>query len=325
MMALPDDQIFPEEMEKYRRIFHGMPDYATFSNMETGKFIDVNLGFENMIGYRREEVIGRTSASIQLWVSEDDRDAAVEALRHQDKISITTYFRRKSGEHLLVEASLATFKMQDELLLVAVVRDITARHQAEQELLQYRNQLERLVTQRTAELENAMERLRELTVHDEMTGVGNRRDLNNKLEMERQLFNRTRLPFSIAVLDLDGFKAVNDQCGHTLGDEVIKAFARIVQSEIRVVDYLARYGGDEFVIVMNNVTATAATGLLQRIRNAVEHHAWNTLAAGIRLTTSIGVATYQDGEQVEKTFSRADAALYKAKLNGKNCIVAAEP
>ncbi|WP_326857116.1 sensor domain-containing diguanylate cyclase [Noviherbaspirillum sp.] len=323
-MALPEDQVFPEEMEKYRRIFHGMPDYATFSNLETGKFIDVNLGFENMTGYRREEVIGRTAASIQLWVSEEDRDAAVEALRHRDKISITTFFRRKDGTHILVEASLATFKVQDELLLVAVVRDITARHQAEQELLQYRNELERLVAQRTAELETAMERLHELTIHDEMTGVGNRRDLKNKLEMERQLFNRTRLPFSIAVLDLDGFKAVNDRFGHTVGDEVIKAFARIVKSEIRVVDYLARYGGDEFVVVMKNVNAAAAVTLLQRIRNVVETYAWNTLAAGIKLTTSIGVAAYQDGEQVENTFSRADAALYKAKLNGKNCIVAAD-
>ncbi len=323
-MISPDDQIFPEEMEKYRRIFHGMPDYATFSNLETGKFIDVNPGFEKMIGYRRDEVIGKTSASIRLWVSEEDRNAAVEALRHRDKVSITTYFRRKNGDHVLVDASLATFKMQDELLLVAIVRDITARHQAEQELLQYRNQLEQLVAQRTAELEKAMERLRELTVHDEMTGVGNRRDLKNKLESERQLFIRTRLPFSIAVLDLDGFKTVNDRFGHTLGDEVIKAFARIVKSEIRVVDYLARYGGDEFVVVMNNVTAATAITLLQRVQKAVENYAWDTLAAGIHLTTSIGVAAYRDGEQVENTFSRADAALYKAKLNGKNRIVAAD-
>ena len=125
-----------EELEKYRRIFHATPDYATFSSLDTGIFLDVNPGFESMIGYSRGEVLGRTAASIDLWVDPADRTSAIEALKHSEKIAITTRFRRRNGEIVLVEASLATFRMRGELLLVAVVRDITARHQAEQELLQ---------------------------------------------------------------------------------------------------------------------------------------------------------------------------------------------
>lgn len=312
-----------QELEKYRRIFYATPDYATFSNVDTGMFLDVNPGFENLIGYKREEVIGRTAASIDLWVNDEDRKAAIEALKTTDKVSITTRFRKRNGEIVLVEASLATFRMKEELLLVAVVRDITARHQAEQELLQYRNRLEQLVAQRTAELEQAMQRLQELTVHDDLTGVGNRRDLQNKLEMERQLFERTGLPFCIAVLDLDGFKAVNDQLGHATGDEAIKTFAQVVRREMRATDYLARFGGDEFVILLRAVNAEAATAPLQRICDAVASHAWNELAPGLKLSTSIGVAAFRAGESADDTFRRADAALYEAKIAGRNRVVLA--
>ncbi|HEY0845143.1 MAG TPA: diguanylate cyclase [Noviherbaspirillum sp.] len=315
-----------EELEKYRRLFQATPDYATFSNLETGLFLDVNPGFENMIGYRREEVIGRTAASIGLWVSPEDRRAAVERLKQRpsEKISIVTRFRRRNGESVLVEASLSTFRMQGELLLVASVRDITERHRAEQELLQYRNQLEQLVAQRTAELEEAMRRLHELSVNDELTGVGNRRDLNGKLELERRLFERTGVPFSIAVLDLDGFKAVNDRFGHSVGDEVIKTFAGLVKREMRSTDYLARYGGDEFVIMLRGVSAGAAIAPLQRICEAVAAHDWSLLTPGMSLSTSIGVAAVHADETVDDTFSRADAALYDAKLGGKNRVVAGE-
>ena len=313
-----------QELEKYRRIFHATPDYATFSNLETGKFIDVNPGFEKMIGYRREEVIGRTAASIRLWVNEEDRANVVDLLRHNETAFITTRFRRKSGETLLVEASAATFRLQDELLLVAVVRDITRRHQAEQELLQYRNRLEHLVAQRTAELERAMQRLRELTVHDELTGVGNRRDLNDKLAAELELSARTGLPFCVAVLDLDGLKAVNDRFGHAAGDEAIKGFAALIASEKRAVDYLARYGGDEFVLLLRNIALQEAVRPLERICRAVAAHDWNMIAAGTRLSTSIGVAALRAGETAEALFGRADAALYRAKSAGRNRIEVAE-
>lgn len=313
-----------QELEKYRRIFYATPDYATFSNLETGMFIDVNPGFEKLIGYRREEVIGRTAASINLWVSDEDRAAVVNTLRHHEKAFITTRFRKRNGDTVLVELSAATFRVQDELLLVAVVRDITARHQAEQELHQYRNQLEQLVARRTAELEQAMQRLHELTVHDELTGVGNRRDLNDKLDADREFFDRTGLPFCVAVLDLDGFKAVNDQFGHVIGDEVIKTFANLVMAEKRAMDYLARYGGDEFVILLRNIGADAAVKPLQRICDTVAAHDWDSIATGIKVSTSVGVAAFRHGETADRLFTRADVALYSAKLAGRNCIVSAE-
>ena len=325
-MGKSAEQQAPEisELEKYRRVFHATPDYVTFSTLETGVFIDVNPGFERMMGYKRDEIIGRSAASINLWVNNKDREDIVETLKQTGQLSTTTRMRTRNGEHLLVDASLATFDMNGELLLVAVIRDITARRREEEELQQYRTQLEKLVEQRTIELEKALQRVNELAVLDELTGVGNRRDLNHQMQVEKQLFDRIGLPASIAILDLDGLKPVNDAFGHSTGDEVIKAFAAILQRSMRVTDYLARYGGDEFVILLKGATADAALVSLQRICQAVEQYDWPAIAPGMALTTSIGVASFHSTEAVEDTFRRADKALYKAKLGGRNQIVVAE-
>jgi diguanylate cyclase (GGDEF)-like protein/PAS domain S-box-containing protein len=308
------------DLEKYRRIFYATPDYATFSNLKTGKFIDVNPGFEKMTGWHRDEVIGRTSADIDLWVIAEHRQQLVEELQKTERVSISTLLRTRTREVLSVEASLATFNLNGELLLVAVVRDVTARKRQELELEEYRTKLEKLVEQRTAELEQAMQRVTELAVHDDLTGLGNRRDLNTHLTMERQLFERSQFPCTVAVLDLDGFKAVNDRFGHAIGDEVIKAFAGIFLKEKRAVDYVARYGGDEFVVLLKGATPEVALAPLTRVMNAVREYDWSAIIPGMSLTTSVGIAGFAKGESPDDTFSRADKALYTAKTLGKNQI-----
>lgn len=314
------------ELEKYRRLFRSMPDYATFSILKTGEFIDVNPGFERLIGYRREDVIGRTAASIKLWVHPEHRAQIVERLQHVDEMSMETQFRDRAGNIYDVDASMAIFNMNGEALLVATARDVTARKRQERELEHYRTALEKLVEQRTQELETAMQKLKNLAAHDELTGVGNRRDLNTHLDQECAAFKRFGLPASIAVFDLDNFKEVNDRYGHAAGDEVIRAFAQIIRREMRAVDYVARFGGDEFVLLLKGITADAAQAPLGRIRDAVLAHPWSALVPGVALTTSIGVASFHPSESADDTFRRADKALYQAKLQGRNqIVVAVEP
>lgn len=309
------------ELEKYRRVFRSTPDYATFSHLNTGVFIDVNPGFERLTGYCRDEVIGRTSASIRLWVHTEHREAVVRGLENAESISMETQFRNRHGDIFDVDASLAKFQMNDEALLVAVVRDVTARKRQELELEHYRTSLEKLVEQRTQELELAMRKLQELATHDELTGIGNRRDLNVHLDLEYQAFKRLGVDSSVAVFDLDHFKTVNDQRGHAVGDEVIRLFAQIIRREMRAIDYVARYGGDEFVLILKGIRADAAQAPLNRIREAVLAYPWETLTQGIPLTTSIGVASFREAETADDTFRRADKALYNAKLAGRDCIV----
>jgi len=312
------------EVDKYRRVFRATPDYATFSNLLTGVFIDVNPGFERLIGYARDEVVGRSSASIGLWVHPHHRVAVAEQLQRTDAMSIETQFRGRNGDIFDVEASLSSFRMDGEFLLVAIARDVTARKRQERELQQYKDSLEKLVAQRTAELESAMQKLKDLAAHDELTGVGNRRDLNFHLDLEHRNFRRSGLPSSIAVFDLDNFKEVNDRLGHVVGDEVIRAFAQIIRQTMRDVDYVARYGGDEFVLILKETSGDGAMASLARIRDAVVTYPWATLTPGITLTTSIGVASFHMNETAEQTFRRADKALYRAKEDGRNRIVMAE-
>ncbi|HVL76327.1 MAG TPA: sensor domain-containing diguanylate cyclase [Noviherbaspirillum sp.] len=312
------------ELEKYRRIFHAVPDYASFSNLHTGVFLDVNPGFEKMTGYRRGEVIGRQASSINLWVHAAHRAMLVERLPREQALSMETQFRNRAGRILDVEGSFAIFEMENESLLVAVVRDITERKQAAQELAAYRTRLEEQVAQRTSELERAMHRLAELATHDELTGVGNRRDLNARLEKEYKTFKRLGAPCAVAVLDLDNFKAINDQYGHSFGDEVIKIFADILKRALRDVDYVARYGGDEFVLILIGSTPHTAAAAIGRMQQAVQDYGWARHMAGLRVTSSCGIAGFRHDESAEDAFRRADRALYKAKLEGRNRYVVDE-
>lgn len=308
------------DLEKYRRIFHATPDYATFSTLDTGTYIDVNPGFERMMGYKRDEVIGRTSSDIDLWVDPVDRKSAVSRLRDGGSLFITTRMRRKDGGLLLVEASLAAFVANNKELLIAVVRDITARDAIDRELVEHRRHLERLVAQRTAELEEAMRRLEELTVTDELTSAGNRRAFTKLLRTRCADSDRTGLSFCIAVLDLDYFKKVNDQFGHTAGDHAIQAFASLAIREMRAGDYVARYGGDEFVVLLQDARIEQALQPVERICRAVAQHPWGSIALGMELTSSIGLTAYRKNEGEEAVFCRADHALYEAKRRGRNQV-----
>jgi diguanylate cyclase (GGDEF)-like protein len=271
-----------------------------------------------MTGYRREEVIGRSSSDIDLWVDPVDRESAVARLREEGSLFITTRMRMKDGGVLLVEASLAAFGANDEELLIAVVRDITARDALERELVEHRRHLERLVAQRTAELEEAMRRLEELTVTDELTGAGNRRAFTRRLRARCAESDRTGMPFCMAVLDLDHFKAVNDRYGHAVGDQAIQVFASLALREMRAVDYVARYGGDEFVLLLQDATIEQAIQPVERICRAVAHYPWGSIAPGMELTASIGVTAYRREEGDDAVFRRADQALYEAKRRGRN-------
>lgn len=311
------------ELEKYRRIFHATPDYATFSTLETGIYLDVNPGFERMTGYRREEVIGRSSFDIDLWVNPADRQSAVSRLREEGSLFTTTRMRMKDGGVLLVEASFAAFEANDETLLIAVVRDITARDALERELVEHRRHLERLVAQRTAELEEAMRKLEELTVTDDLTGAGNRRAFTKLLRARCTEADRTGMPFCMAVLDLDHFKIVNDRFGHAVGDQAIQVFASLAAREMRAADYVARYGGDEFVLLLQDTTVEQAIQPLERLCRAVAQYPWERIAPGMELSSSIGVTAYRRGEGDDAMFRRADHALYEAKRHGRNQVLIA--
>lgn len=168
----------------------------------------------------------------------------------------------------------------------------------------------------------AMQRVQELATRDELTNTENRRSLSEILAVEQKRFQRGGTPFCIAMLDLDGFKAVNDNFGHAVGDEVLKTFVQIVRNEMRLSDHFARYGGDEFVLVLTGTTVSDGVVALERICAETANFDWHKFGIGIAVTASVGVTDFRVGETVESAFQRSDIALYAAKSAGRNRVVA---
>ena len=172
------------------------------------------------------------------------------------------------------------------------------------------------------ELTQALEHIRELATRDELTGLPNRRYMAEMMQLEHARTMRHGLPLLIAQLDLDFFKAVNDTYGHGAGDVVLQNFAKLVSANIRGSDMLARWGGEEFVLLMVNTSVHDGSLMLERVRSVVAA-APMPVAPGqnLRVTVSIGAAQLQQGDEPAQLLMQADEALYAAKHQGRNRVV----
>ena len=171
-------------------------------------------------------------------------------------------------------------------------------------------------------LKEANKRIEELAELDDLTGSFNRRCIMQFLEEEIARARRTNSPCSIALIDLDWFKRINDTFGHPTGDEVLKTFAITVFANTRSVDRFGRYGGEEFLLVLPDTPHETARRTLDRLRAIIAELDWSAFSPGMRVTVSAGIASLNSNETSEGFLARADSALYKAK-EGRNRIASA--
>lgn len=169
-------------------------------------------------------------------------------------------------------------------------------------------------------LKEAYRRIEELAEFDELTGAHNRRSIMHALaeESERAIRNNTNC--SIALIDLDWFKKINDLYGHPVGDEVLRTFAITMFANVRTIDKFGRYGGEEFLLILPETAQDTAAQVVDRLRMIVADIDWNSISPGIAVTMSAGVATLRPGETAENFLLRTDVALYRAKDRGRNRI-----
>ena len=174
------------------------------------------------------------------------------------------------------------------------------------------------------ELEATNAKLKETSFKDEVTGLYNRRFFSLRLEEEISRFRRFNHPVSVVLLDLDGFKSVNDEFGHAVGDETLRDVGQILMKHSRGINVVSRYGGDEFAVLLVETSKGGARLYADRIRQVVATFPYSH---GKRVTASFGVASLPDDEAStsEELFRAADGALYAAKRAGKNQVVAAGP
>lgn len=174
---------------------------------------------------------------------------------------------------------------------------------------------------------NYAQKMYDAALRDDLTGVYNRRYLDERLHSEFSYAQRKELNLGLLLIDLDHFKLVNDNYGHVVGDQVLRAIAKKIEETIRAEDVLARYGGEEFCVLCRDTELMKATVLAERIRHAVASMSHMTPQGAITTTVSIGVVALPDSGIVsaKDLLDNADEALYKAKASGRNCVITRRP
>lgn len=210
----------------------------------------------------------------------------------------------------------------DEIGTLAEVFDNmreSIRHYIDQ-ISAHRAELQCQVDERTAELVKANYELKMLSRTDDLTGIPNRRDIMEKIQFEYHRSKRSHQPFAIILGDIDKFKRFNDTYGHDCGDVVLRMVAQTLQASVRKNDYLSRWGGEEFLIVLPETTVEGTLVVAERIRSSVEEAHLEYEGKKLQVTITLGVAFFDEKLGVDQSIQNADQALYLGKQNGRNRV-----
>ncbi|PIO49264.1 MAG: hypothetical protein CMR00_00900 [[Chlorobium] sp. 445] len=211
----------------------------------------------------------------------------------------------------------ANIKNEDDQNLILELQEMRAELQLANEALQF---LDKQKTELMAELEHQRQAFEQQSREDGLTKLYNRRYIDTLLAQEFERSKRFNHPFTIGIIDIDHFKNINDTFSHQVGDEVIRTIAQIFKNNLRAMDLVGRYGGEEFVIGLLETSLMRAVLVAEKLRRAVEEFNWIVVKPNLRVTVSIGLAENAKMANHEKMISEADKKLYEAKRSGRNLV-----
>ncbi|HLE91270.1 MAG TPA: sensor domain-containing diguanylate cyclase [Anaerolineales bacterium] len=293
---------------RYRRLFEAAQDGILILDAETGAITDVNPFLINMLGYSREEFVEKKLWEVGAFKDIEASQDAFEALQKNEYIRYEDLpLKAKDGRLIQVEFVSNVYLVGGEKVIQCNIRDITERKQAQDALLK----------------SEAL--LREQSVRDHLTGLFNRRYMEETLERELLRASRKQLSLGIIMLDVDDFKRFNDTCGHAAGDAILHELGNLLLEHIRGEDIPSRYGGDEFLIVLPDASRAVTFERAELICEYAEQFhlqfEGQTLEA---VTLSLGVAVFpENGSTSAAILKAADDALYRAKREGRGRVVVA--
>ena len=279
--------------------------------IEDGKFSYSNAKFDETFGYSSDEIRGMGPLQVAV---ESDRALVAENIDKRlsgevDQLHYVFHGLRKNGEVIDIECHSSVMHDGERLLLISLIMDISERTRAERAV------------------QVLQEELRELSTHDALTGLYNRRYLEESFRRELLLAERAGHPVSVIMGDLDHFKAVNDRGGHLAGDEVLRVFGNLMKHNARASDIICRYGGEEFLLVLPGMTQEGALERAEQLRRAMVATRFSYGASQIMVTASFGIAVFPShGRTTDELIAAADTALYSAKAAGRNRVsLSSEP
>lgn len=281
-----------------------------------GQIFSANPAMCKLLGRTEEEIkqLGRAG----VIDTTDPRLAAALAERQRTgKFVGELTFVRNDGSRFPVEITSQIYVAGGQQRTSMFVRDITERKQAETQLDDANKKLEEELSQITALQEN----LRELSIRDSLTGLYNRRYLDETTERELSRAKRENYPVSVMMIDIDHFKDFNDSYGHKAGDAVLIAFSSLLQANIRQGDIACRYGGDEFVLILPGAQLQDAENRAEKIRKQLNSLSVKHETVDLIVKISLGLAIYPwHGSTVDEIIRAADTALYEAKQSGRDRV-----
>jgi len=279
--------------ERARRFFELSRDMLCTANMD-GYFVELNDAWSRQLGYSVEEL---RSIPFVERVHRDDRERteaeAASLFEGDETTSFENRYLAKDGTwHWLRWSSQLS---PDESLIYARATDVTELKQVEDER------------------EELLGKVREMAIHDQLTGLPNRRALEEQLPRELARARRSQEPLCVAIIDIDHFKAYNDTHGHLAGDEVLRECARAWDGALRGEDTIVRFGGEEFLVLLPQTSPEEAAEVVERLRERTP----------MEQTCSAGLACWDSVESADDLLGRADAALYLAKAGGRDQLAMA--
>ena len=257
----------------------------------SGKVYRSNKRFADMLGYTMEEM-----QDLHVW--DWDRQFTKEELQDwmyatsSGDVRFETRHVRKNGITIDVEISVNITTINGQTLALCICRDVTERKLIEEQIYI-------------------------IATTDSLTGTLNRREGLRILTYEMDRAKRYATPLSVAIFDIDHFKRINDTFGHDVGDDVLKAVSQLAKDNIRAVDSIARWGGEEFLILLTQTDLSAARTVAEKLHQAMETYRFDALDS---MTASFGVTEFTSTDDSRSLLKRADMALYKAKRGGRNRV-----
>jgi diguanylate cyclase (GGDEF)-like protein len=252
------------------------------------------------------------------WVAREGQAVLIQDVTHDPRFAAR--FDAISGHATRSVIAVPLVSKGRTLGVIEVLSGDGERELSPEDLLTVRT----LADHAAIAIENAQafERIRELTIVDDHTGLFNARHLHRVLDAEVIRSERYGRPFSLVFVDLDRFKEVNDRHGHQAGSAALREVGEVLRAGLRETDIPTRYGGDEFVILLPEADRTQAMMVAERLRSAVAGHAFlNDRGLSVRFTASFGVATWPlDGRKADELLGRADAAMYQVKGKARDAV-----